>query len=262
MKRRLYSAGILIAVALAAASLAVYWRLERFLISDSRFVMAPPPTYGDASASLVIHGIEHVSRARIMNVFDPDFGRSVYLVPLAERRRALLEIDWVKKASVSRIWPNTIIVKIVERKPVAFVQVPAAEQGSAPFVLIDEEGVLLRPRAPARFTLPVLVGLTPGSALPVRRDRVRRMLRLLEELGPLAGKISEVDVSEPENLQVTEQAEGQAVVLILGNRNFLTRLERFHQRYPEIHKRLPGAGIFDLRLDDRITALEANASAR
>jgi len=153
MKRRLYSVGILVAVALAAAaSLAVYWRLERFLISASRFVMAAPPAYGDASPSLVIQGIEHVSRARVMNIFDPDFGRSVYLVPLAERRRALLEIDWVKKASVSRIWPNTIMVKIVERQPVAFVKPPASEQGAAPFVLIDEQGVILRPRTPCGAT--------------------------------------------------------------------------------------------------------------
>ncbi len=59
-----------------------------------------------------------------------------------------------------------------------------------------------------------------------------------------------------------EQIDGKAVALILGNRNFLARLERFHQRYPEIHKRLPEAGTFDLRLEDRITAVEVNARVR
>ena len=91
---------------------------------------------------------------------------------------------------------------------------------------------------------------------------LRRMLRLLDELGALAERVSEVDVSDPENLQITEQADGNAVVLLLGNRNFLARLDRFHQRYPEIHKRLPEAGTFDLRLDDRITAMEAAPSVQ
>lgn len=263
MKRRLYYAAILVAVALAAAgSLAAYWRLERFLIADARFVMAPPPEYGDASPSLVVQGIEHVSRARVMNVFREDFGRSVYLLSLTERRRALLGIDWVKEASVSRAWPNTILVKIVERKPVAFVPWPSAPGAAASFALIDVEGVILRPHTPARFPLPVLVGIAPGAEVALRRDRVRRMLRLLEELGSLAERVSEVDAGDPENLQIMEQADGKAVALILGNRNFLTRLERFHQRYPEIHKRLPEAGTFDLRLEDRITAVEANARAR
>ncbi len=258
MKRRLYYAGILVAVVLAASgSLAAYWRIERFLVSDPRFIMTPPPEYGDASPSLIIRGVEHASRSRVMNVFHDDFGRSVYLLSLAERRRALLAIDWVKEASVARVWPNTILVKIVERKPVAFVQWPSVSVS-----LIDAEGVLLRPQTPARFALPVLVGLAPGADAALRRDRVRRMSRLLEELGTQSEKVSEVDVSDPENLQVMEQIEGRAVVLILGNRNFLARLDRFHQRYGEIHKRLPEAGTFDLRLDDRITALEAKPSVQ
>jgi cell division protein FtsQ len=263
MKRRLYYTGILLAVVLTAAgSLAAYWRIERFLIADARFTMTPPPEYGDNSPSLLIQGVEHASRSRVMSVFREDFGRSVYLLSPADRRRALLEIDWVQEASVSRIWPNTILVKIAERKPVAFVPSPFGQGASTSFALMDAEGVILRPQMPARFTLPVLVGLAPGADPALRRDRVRRMLRLLEELGALAERVSEVDVSDPENLQITEQAEGRAVVLLLGNRNFLARLDRFHQRYPEIHKRLPEAGTFDLRLDDRITAMEAAPSVQ
>ena len=91
---------------------------------------------------------------------------------------------------------------------------------------------------------------------------MRRMLRLLEELGANSASVSEVDVADPENLKVTEQVEGRAATLILGNRHFKARMESFHRHYPEIRKRLPDALTFDLRLEDRITAVEANASAR
>jgi tRNA A-37 threonylcarbamoyl transferase component Bud32 len=112
------------------------------------------------------------------------------------------------------------------------VPLPSAPDAAASFALIDEEGVILRPRTPARFALPVLVGIAPGAEAALRRDRVHRMLRLLEELGSLGERVSEVHVGDPENLQIMEQIDGKAVALILGNRNFLARLERFHQRYP------------------------------
>jgi hypothetical protein len=48
------------------------------------------------------------------------------------------------------------------------------------------------------------------------------------------------------------------VRLLLGNQRFLPRLRNFLNHYPEIRRRLPKAAAFDLRLDDRITAAEAN----
>ena len=48
-------------------------------------------------------------------------GRSVYLIPLDERRATLRTVDWVKDASVARVWPNRVVVRVAERKPVAFV---------------------------------------------------------------------------------------------------------------------------------------------
>ena len=58
-------------------------------------------------------------------VFAEDFGRSVYLIPLSERRASLRTVDWVKDASVARFWPNRVVVGVTERKPVAFVDARA-----------------------------------------------------------------------------------------------------------------------------------------
>ncbi len=84
------------AASVAGTAFAVY-RLDQFLASDSRFAL---------DAALVVDGVIHAPRARIDQVFARDIGRSVYLAPLAERRRSLLQIDWIKDASVSRRWPN------------------------------------------------------------------------------------------------------------------------------------------------------------
>ncbi|HSW50431.1 MAG TPA: hypothetical protein VLH09_09665, partial [Bryobacteraceae bacterium] len=68
-------------------------------------------------------------------------------------------------------------------------------------------------------------------------------------------RISEIDVSDPGNLKIVQPAEGRVVMLMLGDRSFRSRLHNFLRHYPEILKRLPGAVNFDLRLDNRITAL-------
>ena len=101
-----------------------------------------------------------------------------------------------------------------------------------------------------------------GESQEKRGIRVRRMQRLMKDLGPLADNVSEVDASDLDDLRITEQAGGGAVSLMLGDRNFSSRLRNFLDHYPDIHRKMPQATSFDLRLDDRITGLEASRDAR
>jgi cell division protein FtsQ len=84
------------------------------------------------------------------------------------------------------------------------------------------------------------------------------MLDLIREVHSFAGQISEVDVGDPENLKITLTVGERAVRLLLGNQGFLLRLRNFLNHYPEFRRRLPKTAAFDLRLDDRITAMEGS----
>ena len=159
-------------------------------------------------------------------------------------------------ASVARIWPNRVIVQITERKPAAFIKLPA--ESMVRWALIDDEGVILDPPSKASFQLPVLAGVMGSESQEKRGIRVRRMQRLMKDLGPLADNVSEVDVTDLDDLKVTEQAAGRAVLLMLGDRNFSPRLRNFLDHYPDIYRKMPQATSFDLRLDDRITGLETS----
>jgi hypothetical protein len=44
------------------------------------------------------------------------------------------------------------------------------------------------------------------------------------------------------------------VELLVGDSNFGARYQNFLNHYPEIKKHSPDVKVFDLRLDDRITA--------
>jgi cell division protein FtsQ len=230
-------------------ALYAFHRVEQFLIRDSRFALNGPEGSPD-TPTLEIAGAAHASRRQIEGIFGDDMGRSVYLLPLADRRATLRSVDWVKDAAIARLWPNRIVVSIAERKPVAFLTL-----GPSRFALIDEDGVILPPTQD-RFPLPVLAGVRASDRLTDRRDRVHRMLRLTSELGDLTAKISEVDVSDRDNLKVTQSYDGRMVTLLLGDHDFAVRYQNFLRNYPEIKRRLPGAGTLDMRLEDRITVVE------
>jgi len=250
--RRWGLVALVVAGALGAAVLG--YQVDQFLASDSHFVL---PGGMEDYPNLTVEGLASAPKARVIEAFSRDFGRSVYLMPLAERRRSLMAIDWVRDAAVSRHWPNRVSVRIVERQPVAFAMLPRAAEGGATFyepALVDAEGVLLTPPPRARFALPALYGLTRELNAAGRRERVRQALGLMEEVKAYAGQISEINAADPQSLTVTFTLEGRALRLMLGSEKYRERLQGFLGRYTDISRRLPYARIFDLRLYPYITA--------
>ncbi len=250
-RTRRFSTQRLIATFVTAAvvlggTLYAFHLVEQFLITDSRFALGGP----DDDSSLEIAGAAHASRPAIEKIFADDEGVSVYLIPLAERRDAVRDVAWVREASVARVWPNRVIVRVRERTPVAFVRV-----NSSRFGLIDAEGIILPP-ATDRFKLPVLTGVRASDPVAKRRQGVQRMLRLTADLGDATANISEIDVSDGDNLKVSQPYDGRSLTLLLGDRNFAARYRNFVSHYAQIQQRLPGAAVLDLRLEDRITVVE------
>jgi cell division protein FtsQ len=245
-----------IAICALIGCLWAVWQIEQFVIADPRFQLQGPPDPGIPSGHFQIVGLKNASEQQIVNVFARDFGRSLYLCPIRERRRRLLAIDWVKEASVSRVWPNRVVVRIEERKPVAFVQIPAGDKTMF-YGMVDEQGVILDPQRSGPMSLAVLTGVSPREPESIRRERVRRFLRLRTELGLLMDEISEIDVSDLDNLKVLQAVDGRVVTLMLGDQQFLQRYRNFIDNSVEISKRLGDAVVLDLRLKDRITAVAA-----
>jgi cell division protein FtsQ len=221
--------------------------VRQFVLTDPHFTVEPnfnPET----GSGITFQGVQYAPLARIKQVFAPDFGQSAFHMPLAERRRRLLAIDWVEDASLTRLWPNRLVVRIRERKPVAFVHLPGGR-----YVLIDAEGFLLTPPVRVRFDFPVITGITGDESEADRRDRVVAVQALIANLGPAANQISEVNASNVSNLRITTQIDQHAVELWMGDGNFSSRYQHFIAHYPEIRKTSEDVAVFDLRIDDRIT---------
>jgi cell division protein FtsQ len=100
-----------------------------------------------------ITGAHRVSRLAIYNVaFDQD-SMAMPLVDLSATRSRLMRFGWIREARVSRRLPDTLVVDIVERQPVAIWQ------NNQQLSLIDSDGVVLEPvRIDAMPNLPLVIG--------------------------------------------------------------------------------------------------------
>ena len=111
-----------------------------------------------------ITGAQRVSRLAIYNVaFDQD-SMAMPLVDLAATRARLMRFGWIREARVSRRLPDTLVIDIVERQPVAIWQ------NNRQLSLIDADGVVLEP-VPARGDAGSAAGDRPRRQSPYRRPR-------------------------------------------------------------------------------------------
>lgn len=120
-------------------------------------------------------------------------GRPLARVDLAEVRDRVGGLAPVERVTVSRQWPGTLLVEVVERTAVAVV--PQGRQ----FAVVDGAGVVFRtlPQRPAGLPL-VRVG-SPGGGDPA----TRAALQVLAALTPqLSEQLVEVAVEGPARILV------------------------------------------------------------
>lgn len=106
-------------------------------------------------------GANRVDNLRIYDIALNQTDRSMAAVDVAEVRRELLGYGWVADARVSRRLPDTLVIDLVERSPVAVWQ----DRGR--YTLIDGNGRLLPGVDPASVPgLPVIVGRGARRQMP------------------------------------------------------------------------------------------------
>lgn len=205
-----------------------------------------------SSDDLEISGGENVSRRQIMEVMGGDIGRNIFFVPLEQRKHQLEEIPWVESANVMRLLPNKLRVTIQERAPVAFVQIgPKIE-------LIDTHGVVMDMPANGakRYSFPVIVGMGENEPLSTRAPRMKTYTELTKELdadGSHASQdLSEVDLSDPEDVKITVADPEGEVLVHLGSSNFGDRYKIYKGHVQEWRQQFQRLDSVDLRYDRQV----------
>ena len=203
----------------------------------------------DSSANIEISGEHNASRAQVMDIFGIDIGRNIFAIPLDAQKNQLEQISWVESATVMRLLPNRLAIEIRERTPVAFARIGSRVS------LIDSSGVVLGLAAhrQAKYSFPVIEGITEAEPLSSRAAAMRIYNRLVFELDAegshYSQDLSEVDLSDPEDIKVIANGAGGAVLVHLGNSEFLPRYKLYLSHITEWRQQHPKLQSVDLRYE-------------
>jgi cell division protein FtsQ len=227
-----------------------------FLNRDPRFRI-------DTSASIQTVGNSQLTREDLLSVFGSDIGRNVFFIPLATRRSELEQIPWVEHATVMRLLPNQLRVAVVERTPIAFVRVGDKVK------LVDSAGVILSMppamMAARHFSFPVVTGINPGDPLSVRAPRMRLYQRFIADLDSggekISSNLSEIDLSDPEDVRASIPAGATDMLLHFGDEKFLARYHTYTSHLSEWRQQYPHLASVDLRYDTQVVLKMADGRA-
>jgi len=206
----------------------------------------------NSSDDIEISGLHNVTHSQIMEVLGGDIGRNIFFVPLSERKTQLEQIPWVENASVMRFAPNRLKVEIHERTPVAFARI------GSKIMLIDAGGALMELPAASKtkYSFPVILGASAGEPLSTRAPRMKIYNELIGEFDSggtqYSHDISEVDLSDPDDVKVLASDPQGAVLVHLGSSNYLERYKVYVSHLQEWRQQFDKLESVDLRYDRQI----------
>lgn len=232
---------VLAVVALAAAG------VRSFMLHNSRFLIAD-------SSAIAIAGNEHLSRAEVLSVFGADLERNIFRVPLDERRADLERLPWVAHATIMRLLPNHLRIELKERTPVAFTR-----QGTQ-IGLVDGEGIMLdmppESAGDPHYSFPVLTGLALSDTPEVRAARMEVYRRFMADLGSAGPRVtqslSEVDVTNPEDVKALVTNGDSDILVHFGDEGFLSRYQALEKHLPEWRTQYPKLASADMRYERQV----------
>jgi cell division septal protein FtsQ len=136
-------------------------------------------------------------------------------------------LPWVRTAIVSRVLPDGLRVRVVERVPRA-----VARTSSGRLMWVDEEGVVLAQMTPAdripSFFIRGWDEARTGSGTADNRRRVAEYLTLARdwETAGLSERVSEVDLADLRDIRVQLAGRDSQIEVRLGGDDLTNRLRR------------------------------------
>ena len=198
---------------------------------------------GDAGfrvKSVDVQGIRQMDPRPVYDIALDQKTTAMPLVDVRGIRERLLDYGWVKDARVSRRFPDTLVIDIVERKPAALWQ---NDQGLS---LIDQEGVVLDRVPVSRMPdLPLLIGKGANAqAVPLQQ--------LLDKVPALKAQLVSAKWIGQRRWDLTFQS-GETILLPEGETLASAALVKFAKM--DKSAGLLGRGIvrFDLRIPGKMT---------
>jgi cell division protein FtsQ len=219
----------------------------RFLVSSPEDVSVEGNHYVSKDEVLAALGLKHALYGNAGNIFKTS---------LDERERRIESIPWVKSATIVRSYPHNLTVYIAERTPIAFVNVGGKVK------LVDQQGVLLDPPEKGHFDFPIVNGLDFEANASDRAARLNLYQEFMQETsGKMAGSgwnVSEVDLSDVDNLKALLVQDGQTLLVYFGDSSFAERFDNLMTVLPQLRRTNARIDSVDLRFRNQVVVNPAD----
>lgn len=260
----------LIAVTLGGAYsvwLAGEWTLNRLVYENKAFAIEEIDVQTDGVIAL--DQLRGWSGVRL--------GQNLLALDLARVRRDLEMVSLIQSASLERVLPHTLRVRVIERTPIAQINVlkPAAGGGiDAGVFLLDQDGYVIVPLDPHQRTaplsqsaddLPLISGISGTQVQAGRKIESPQLVAALQLLvafdrSPMQGLVDlkRIDLATPDVLVVTT---GQSSEVTFGLSDLDRQLRRWHTIFTKGQQYNKAIASLDLAVSNNLPVRWLEASA-
>jgi len=183
-----------------------------------------------------VEGSQKIPRETVVSFTELEGMSNLFSLRLKDVAKRLESHPWIEQVQVRKVFPNKIWIRIVERKPIAILQLEE-------FYYIDAKGLIFSPVGDKEeYNYPFFTGLTRGALEKEPLETKRLILKALEFLR-VAHKervfppeeISEIHMEKTFGIQCFTKTEG--IEVRMGWEHFGEKLRRLSIIWSDLKKR-------------------------
>lgn len=198
-----------------------------------------------------VTGNQRLDSQSVIALSDIQYGVNTFSLDLGLIGRKIEENPWVQLARVERIFPRQVTVEILERKPVAIVNLGY-------LYYLDERGEVFKVLdASDKLDFPMITGFDYERAK--RHDEL-----YVEKFKEIVNLLSDLETRDQFNLrQVSEihhESDGGIVLFTLkgsvkiklGREDFIQKIDRLERIYTQLQPKLKILDYIDLNVKEKV----------
>jgi cell division protein FtsQ len=232
------AAGLLVVAGIVAGTYGLYGMVSRMVLFRLERIE-------------IVGTLKHLSRDEVIAMAGARTGDSILGIKLKRMGEILAKNPWVEQVKVRRYFPHTLTIAIVEREPVAILNMGY-------LYYLSNRGEIFKPlTAGDKLDYPVVTGLSEEEIArdpAASREALQEVLGLVSLLrkGTVIGldDVSEIHYDRGNGFTLFALSGG--VPVKLGHADFAAKLARLGRIYPELQAQQPALQLIDLDYADRI----------
>jgi cell division protein FtsQ len=217
---------------------------------------------------VTFYGCRELNQKKMEGIIRHDFPVNILRIDLQKLKERLEKETWAKRVEIRRVLPSGLIISIEERTPSVLLELHGE------LMIADRDGTMLGRYDPrfGKLGVPIFKGVLGEDAEHYTLYQEENAARISQGLAMLSQiesgmphatqKISEVDISDPENLKILLVDDTAEVYL--GEKDYLKRFSTLMNNLGEYQKLKNQYTEFvwiDMRFENQIVYLPRRGNA-